>query len=622
MNAKTIFSTRHEEGQAKHCREQQERLVADRVQFSFRLHLNFSLINIITAGFIFGMYDGELSTRVLLLWTGGLILVVLFEMALYVAYLFHRDRLCATNWERAYLVLHVLACVGVGGGIWWGQTGDATQGHLAITIVILVYAVVSYGMNLFNVRMFTACIVALFAPAVAFYASLQTTHGFLFMMAFVIIGLMLVSSAAISSQFFKSSTENLYRIEELTKTLSAEKEISEIALELADASNQAKTMFFAAANHDLRQPLHALSLLVGALKLEKLLPSAARDITVQMDESVQTLSKMFDHFLDISRIETGQVTVNLQSIELQSVFNDMMKQFNLIAADKGLQLRMSITDVRVHTDPELLERMLGNLIANAITYTESQGEKGVVWFGYRASRQAIEVRDSGVGIAAEHHDAVFHEFYQVDRHGSVGEKGRGLGLSIVRRLARALHLSLSLSSAVGRGSVFRIHLPALGAAAVTQTALPFVMDEQQRERLKGRRILLIEEDDVVRHNIVNLLNNCLADVRTALSSSGALKLMAATIETDDAASATPWQPDLIISDYRLAQQTWVELVLSARGEKPDSHFETSQLERWHCPTIFMVADTAFMGDWGVRKSTVLRKPIGGEQLLKAIFELL
>ena len=128
----------------------------------------------------------------------------------------------------------------------------------------------------------------------------------------------------LARSFLKSSTENLYRIEELTKTLSAEKEISEIALELADASNQAKTMIFAAANHDLRQPLHALSLLVGALKLEKLLPSAARDITVQMDESVQTLSKMFDHFLDISRIETGQVTVNLQSIELQSVFNDMM----------------------------------------------------------------------------------------------------------------------------------------------------------------------------------------------------------------------------------------------------------------------------------------------------------
>ena len=622
MSLKSFFSTNTADGQNKPCAEQQERLIADRVQFSFRLHLNFSLINIITAGFIFGMYDGELSMRVLLLWTASLIVVVLFEMALYVAYLFHPEKLSASTWERAYLLLHVLGCIGVGGGIWWGQTGDTAQGNLAITIVILVYAVVSYGMNLFNVRMFTICIVALFSPAVVFYASLQTTHGFLFMMAFVVIGLMLVSSAAISSQFFKSSTENLYRIEELTKTLSAEKEISEIALELADAANQAKSVFFAAANHDLRQPLHALSLLLGVLKLDKKLPSGARDITAQMDESVQSLSQMFDHFLDVSRLETGQVAVNLQTIELQSVFDDMMKRYNLIAADKGLQLRMSITDVRVHTDPELLTRMLGNLIANAIRYTEPQGGQGVVWFGYRVSRQAIEVRDSGVGIAAEHHDAVFNEFYQVHRHNNAGEKGRGLGLSIVRRLARALHVSVSLSSAVGHGSVFRIHMPALGALAMTKYASPFVMDEWQRERLKGWRILLIEDDDAVRHSIVNLLNNCLADVRTALSSSAALKLMSSVGKSDETEPNTPWQPDLIISDYRLAQQTWVELVLSARGDPSTETLEVGQIERWHCPTIFMVADNSFMGEWGVRKSPVLYKPVGEAQLLKAIFELL
>ena len=180
----------------------------------------------------------------------------------------------------------------------------------------------------------------------------------------------------------------------MSKKIAAEKEISEIALALAEAANRDRAMFFAAANHDLRQPLHAIGLLLETLRLERKLPSSAKSVVEQMMGSVNTLAQMFNHFWDINRMETGGLSVSLQTFPLQSVFNDLMREYGLQAAEKGLQLRMSMTDVQVHTDRLLLARILGNLIGNAITYTD----QGVVWLGYRKALQSIEVRDSGRGI--------------------------------------------------------------------------------------------------------------------------------------------------------------------------------------------------------------------------------
>ena len=298
------------------------------------------------------------------------------------------------------LGLNLLSCLGIGGGIWLVKWGGSPL-FLPITIVILVYSVILYGMHLFHVRTFVWCLSALLLPAVVFYALTARAEGVFYVMAFILVGLMLSSCAVISSQYFESSTLNHYRVEELSKKIEAEKEISEIALALAEAANRDR------ANHDLRQPLHALGLLLESLRLERKLPPSAKEVVVQMMGSVDTLAQMFNHFLDIHRIESGGLTVNLQTFELQPLFNELMGQYGLQAADKGLQLRMSITDVQVHTDRVLLSRILGNLIGNAITYTD----KGVVWLGYRKSTQSIEVRDSGRGIAQAYQEAIFKDFF-------------------------------------------------------------------------------------------------------------------------------------------------------------------------------------------------------------------
>ena len=602
-----------------------QRLNADRVQFGYQLHLNFSLINIMTAGFIYGIYDGAISSRILLTWTVGLIVVVLLEMGLYAAYLFHRQKLNPWVWESIHLLLNLLGCIGVGGGIWFVQGSSMPQATLPITIITLIYAVVLYGMHLFNARSFALCIAGLLLPMAVFHALQNSAQGVLFMIAFVVVGIMLVTSAMSSSQFFKSSAFNRYRIEELSERLQIEKETTEVALDLAQAANHAKSLFFATANHDFRQPLHAIALLIEALKHEGENSKTTQDILEQMDGNVSTLSKMFNHFLDINRLETGQVQVNLETVELQAIFNDMMLQHRLTAAEKGLQLRMSPTSVKVHTDVHLLARILSNLITNAISYTEH----GVVWIGYRASRQTIEIRDSGVGIAAKHHDSVFKDFYQVQQGEQTTPQGYGLGLSIVQRLAHILQLPLTLSSEVGRGSVFRV-----GIRAVEQMFIPsckqkslYDIAPQQRALLSDKCILLIENDDVSRHQMVQVLNDLGLDVKTALSSSGALNLMHLRVDAvnDLAGQATDpeWMPNLIISDYHIGQKIWLELVLSPRQTHHNERFHTRHLEKWYCPIIFTVAEnTMIHNKLGVRNSLTVYKPIDVQELINGIVHLL
>lgn len=596
------------------------RLVADRVRFSSGLHLNFSLISIITAGFIFGIYDGYLSTPLLLGWSIGLIVVVLLEMGLYTAYLFYEDSVSVTTWERMVLLLNLLSCLGIGCGIWLVAWGGSDL-FLPINILILVYAVLLYGMHLFNVRIFVVCLLGLLLPAILFYALNSGAEGIFYMMAFILVGLMLSSCAVISSQYFRSSALNHYRVEELSKKIAAEKEISEIALALAEAANRDRAMFFAAANHDLRQPLHAIGLLLETLRLERKLPSSAKSVVEQMMGSVNTLAQMFNHFLDINRMETGGLSVSLQTFPLQSVFNDLMREYGLQAAEKGLQLRMSMTDVQVHTDRLLLARILGNLIGNAITYTD----QGVVWLGYRKALQSIEVRDSGRGIAVEHQDDIFKDFFQVQQATQVGRQGYGLGLPIVRRLANILHLSIGVSSALGRGSVFRLSMPAV-VGGVAAERLPLDPQSHQEDMLndvlRGKRILLIDGDNELLQRMAYTLSAWGVEVRAALNSHGALSAVSSLFAPEWGAPNV-WRPDLIITDYQVGRQIWVELVLNMRSQHGRSVSSMNMLEAWYCPVIFLAEDPAVVPSIYIRKgSVIVQKPVKEQDLREAAVKLL
>lgn len=240
------------------------------------------------------------------------------------------------------------------------------------------------------------------------------------------------------------------RIDQATAALAAEKDTAERA-------NAAKSRFLAAASHDLRQPLHALSLFTTDL-LRQAAAGKLREvprIAEQIAASTQTLGDMLNALLDISRLDIDGVRANLQPFPLAAVFQRLHDAFFRQAEAHQLRLRFHTPRYFVYSDPQLLERMLGNLISNALRYTPAGGAI-VVGARLQGDRLRIEVRDSGIGIAREHRAAIFAEFYQVANVAREQDGGLGLGLSIVQRLAKGLGIEVSLASQIGNGTTFSL----------------------------------------------------------------------------------------------------------------------------------------------------------------------
>jgi len=237
------------------------------------------------------------------------------------------------------------------------------------------------------------------------------------------------------------------RVRERTQELAQKKDE-------ADQANAAKTRFLAAASHDLRQPMHAVGLLVGILE-QRVQTEELRGIAQKARESVDSMEELFRALLDISKLDAGALRPRIAPVRVADVFATIEQQFAADAHDKGLVLLTSRPAFVVDTDPAILTRILCNLVANAIHYTQ----RGHVRVGCRrrGSRVEILVVDTGAGIEPQHQEHVFSEFFQVP--GVERQGGLGLGLSIVQRSAQLLGHALTLQSWPARGSVFCLELP-------------------------------------------------------------------------------------------------------------------------------------------------------------------
>jgi signal transduction histidine kinase len=244
------------------------------------------------------------------------------------------------------------------------------------------------------------------------------------------------------------------RIQAATLELAGQKDTAERA-------NKAKSRFLAAASHDLRQPLHALSLFATDLQRQvrdgkvQELPRLAEQIAA----STTVLGELLDSLLDISRLDVAGIKPDIRPCALQPMLDRLAASFRRAAADRRIRLRFRPTRHWVESDPVMLERIIANLVSNALRYTASRGTVLVAVRG-RGKDVSIEVRDNGIGIATEHQAAIFAEFYQVGNTAREQTKGLGLGLSIVDRLARALNIELALHSQLGVGTSFSLRVPA------------------------------------------------------------------------------------------------------------------------------------------------------------------
>lgn len=318
----------------------------------------------------------------------------------------------------------------------------------------------------------------------------------------------------------------------------------------AESANLAKSRFLAAASHDLRQPMHALNLYLGALANLDLPASGSRYVT-NLRQCAQSLDDLLDGLLDISKLDANAIEPNVDVFPLAPVFNRLRIQFAPQALAKGLELRVMASTAFVRSDVALLERILRNLVSNAVRYTVC----GKILVGCHRiqGKLRIAVYDTGPGIALEHQQLVFEEFYQIGNPERDRAKGLGLGLSIVQRLAKLLGAPILLVSQLHRGSMFAIDLPLAEEAEERIDALV----SRPAVSLQGARIVVVDDEAAVLEASKALLEQWGCQVVVAASGFQAVQCLAG--------SSRP--PDVLICDYRLREgENGLDVVERLRDE--------------------------------------------------------
>jgi histidine kinase len=378
----------------------------------------------------------------------------------------------------------------------------------------------------------------------------------------------------------------------------------------AERANRSKTAFVAAAVHDLMQPLNAARMFVDAVRAR--LPSAAdREVLSGIDSALEAEDEILSTLLDISRLESGTFEVNERDFAVSGLLDTLGREFGIIARARGVDLRVIGSSARVHSDEALLRRILQNYLSNAVRYSR----RGRVLMGCRRAGGTlrIEVWDTGPGIAPEHHRRIFLEFQRLDSGGATTERGAGLGLAIVERIAKRLGHHIGLRSWVGRGSVFSVDVPWARTAAPTKSGLAPQAPhpggaEPARTRdngspLDGARVWSVEDDPRVRQSLQALLTGWGCEVLLASDGEEALRLA----EQSSAA------PDVLLLDYRLPD-----------GSGPE--FVPELFRRWgtEVPVIVISAER----DAAVRESVqangwgFLAKPVNPSKLRAAVTHML
>ena len=370
------------------------------------------------------------------------------------------------------------------------------------------------------------------------------------------------------------------------------------ALTQAEDANAAKTRFLASASHDLRQPLHTLTLFCAALMTHPL-DGATKSIIGHMDAALQALRSQLTALLDISKLDAGIVAVNPIGFDIVVFAQKLFDEFQQEARHKKLQLVLDTAphmagDLFVETDPLHLERIVRNLIDNAIKYTEA----GTVWIKLGASPEhvTLTVQDTGRGIAASEMDKIYEEFYQIENPERDRSRGLGLGLAIVKRLTQLIHTPMKLTSELGVGTGITVELP-----RTTAPAEPVACDADNQFAMPMCHMLVLDDEVAV-----------LLAMKTLLESQGCRVTLACT--TDEAVyKASMDTPDVVLADFRLrGEESGIKAIRKLRQQHPD------------LPALLVSGDTAEdrlkeAHEAGLR---LLHKPVSVDVLLQAIAQSL
>jgi len=381
------------------------------------------------------------------------------------------------------------------------------------------------------------------------------------------------------------------------KTLRLQFENIELAEQLqkqkeqAEHANMAKSKFLAAASHDLRQPLHALTLFTSTLNASSQTPKNKKIIN-QIDDSVHALENLFNALLDISKLDAGTMQPDVLDFNIQPIFARLKNNFEIQAKDKSLDIAFPDTNVTLRSDPSLLEQILRNFISNALHYTE-HGEIRIECAPANDT-VLINIIDTGIGIPKEQQQKIFEEFHQLNNPERDRNKGLGLGLSIVKRTADLLGHPIEVESEPGKGTTFTISVAKGDPDAVTHH-VALKVDDTDIPAFTGVFVVIDDENRIL-EGMENLFQTWGHEVITATDQEQALNKL----------QQAKQKPDGIIADYRLRlNRTGIEAIHAIQAQYGAD-----------IPALIITGDIAVEQLLEVNKSgiQVLHKPVAPVKL--------
>lgn len=526
------------------------------------------------------------------LWTWAPGLLCLYLISAYRAHLFrqyqrHPESRSPLSWANSQAITGGLA------GVCWGFSNTAMLAYVPLESQLLLLVVTAVSASSSGNESFAdpmpprTFILASVVPMALWLFTVEGSFHRLIGVMLLILAVLTLGQGIKRHRAFVEALKLRFEKERLARELASQRDV------VARAA-QAKTRFLAAASHDLRQPVQALNIYLQLLAGEIPDDSEGANLLARAIQAGDSINQLLDNLLDISKLDASITQVNRQDFPLAPLLDRLAEEYQTSARDKGLSLRLHPTRARINTDPVLLERVLRNLLSNALRYTR----KGGVLIGCRArgNKLHLQVWDTGIGIPTDQQQAVFTEFYQVSTRQERPD-GLGLGLAIVERITQLLGHQVHLRSVLGRGSCFSLEIPLALAPSPADLDAP---DTLNASPLAGHTIALIENNEEIRAGLEMLLQRQGCRV---LPGTSAAEIMAQ-------AQQQAQGPDAIISDLGLgSDENGIDCIRQLR-----QHFAAN------LPAILITGDTSQSALVAAASAdlVLLHKPIAGDILIKTL----
>jgi two-component system, sensor histidine kinase len=496
----------------------------------------------------------------------------------------------------AFVALAALAgaAIGVGAVIFLPQLPILSQALFGAILLAIPAAGVAVSQS--SRYMLAAYAISILLPA-------STTWGLLHRSQFLgeasltmLLCVVLVLVAADGDKLLLRSVMIRHERDRLVRDLEQRNADVQAAMAQAEQSAQARARVLAAASHDLRQPLHALSVYSAVLAAHPA-PQTLSEVSQNIDQIVRALGNLLNGLLDLSRLSAGYYVPELRDLALDRLIAGVCAEYERPAAQKGLSLKQDLGSIRMVGDAVAIGRIVRNLIDNAIKYTEHGEVRIATYLEHLGAmpRAVLSVTDTGKGIPETEQSRIFEEFYQLDNPGRDRSRGVGLGLAIVQRLCELIGATVGVESTVGQGTCFRVSMPAILTEAAVLEQTPSSIAE---ESLQDKRVYVLDDE-----------LDILKSMSTLLAAWGITVTTAESPSVVDLIFERHGIPDLMIVDLRL-------------GEQEHGAHVAERLQRAYgnFPVLITTGETSSeaLRQANERNYSLLQKPIAAEVLRRAI----